>query len=64
MIAAHANVYRLLAKSALLSVALKEGKAQKSSDFRAKSAYGHCIKDSVFIDPVCGLGCHFNELQG
>jgi hypothetical protein len=49
--------YQYRATDALLFYALKRRKAQKQRSFRAKSTYGHCIKDEVLIDTarVSGL---------
>jgi type I restriction-modification system DNA methylase subunit len=43
----------------ILFYALKRRKAQKQRSFRAKSTYGHCIKDEVLIDQTCGSGGFF-----
>jgi hypothetical protein len=47
---ATAAAYEYRAGNALPLYALKRGKAQKQRGFRAKSTYGHCIKDKVLID--------------
>jgi hypothetical protein len=49
--------YQYRATDALPFYALKRRKAQKQRSFRAKSTYGHCIKDEVLIDTarVSGL---------
>ena len=59
MTTAHANVHQVWAESAPFSVARKQRKARKSSGFRAKSTYQHCIKDRVLIDQTCGSGGFF-----
>lgn len=46
--------YTYRATNALPLYALKRRKAQKQRGFRAKSTYGHCIKDEVLIDQICG----------
>lgn len=51
---ATAAAYEYRAGSELPLYALKRRKAQKQRGFRAKSTYGHCIKDEVLIDPACG----------
>ncbi len=56
---ATAAAYQYRAGSALPYSALKRRKAQKQNGFRAKSTYGHCIKDEVLIDPACGSGGMF-----
>ena len=38
----------------ILLYTLRRRKAQKQHGFRAKSTYGHCIKDEVLIDAICG----------
>jgi type I restriction enzyme M protein len=48
--------YEYRTGSELPLYALKRRKAQKQCGFRAKSTYGHCIKDKVLIDPACGTG--------
>jgi type II restriction/modification system DNA methylase subunit YeeA len=53
---ATAAAYEYRAGSELPLYALKRRKAQKQRGFRAKSTYGHCIKDEVLIDPCCGSG--------
>lgn len=52
-----AVAYEYRAGSTLPHYALKRRKAQKQRGFRAKSTYGHCIKDEVLIDTarVSGL---------
>ena len=49
--------YEYRTGSELPLYALKRIKAQKQCGFRAKSTYGHCIKDKVLIDTarVSGL---------
>jgi hypothetical protein len=47
-----AAAYEYRAGSGLPLYALKRRKAQKQRGFRAKSTYGHCIKDKVLIDTV------------
>jgi hypothetical protein len=42
------HTYR--ATDAIPLYALKRRKAQKQHGFRAKSTYGHCIKDEVLMD--------------
>jgi hypothetical protein len=42
--------YTYRATNALPLYALKRRKAQKQRGFRAKSTYGHCIKDEVLIE--------------
>jgi hypothetical protein len=49
---ATAAAYECRAGSELPLYALKHRKAQKQRGFRAKSTYGHCIKDEVLIDTV------------
>jgi hypothetical protein len=48
--------YQYRATDALPFYALKRRKAQKQRSFRAKSTYGHCIKDEVLIDPALDTG--------
>ena len=57
MATATAVVYEYKAGSEILLYALKRRKVQKQRGFRAKSTYGHCIKDKVLIDTarVSGL---------
>lgn len=43
-------IYQYRATNTLPFYALKRRKAQKQRGFRAKSTYGHCIKDEVLID--------------
>ena len=61
MATATAIAYEYRAGSALPLYALKRRKAQKQRSFRAKSTYGHCIKDKVLIDPACGSGNFLTE---
>lgn len=56
MTTATAAAYEYRAGNALPLYALKRRKAQKQRGFRAKSTYGHCIKDEVLIDPFGGSG--------
>ena len=56
MTTATAAAYEYRAGSGLPLYDLKRRKAQKQRGFRAKSTYGHCIKDKVLIDPCCGSG--------
>lgn len=56
MTAASTAGYNFRAQAALTHSARKCRKAQKQRGFRAKSTYGHCIKDEVLIDPACGTG--------
>ena len=56
MTTAATAAYTYRATNALPLYALKRRKAQKQRGFRAKSTYGHCIKDEVLIDPACGSG--------
>ena len=42
--------YEYRTGSELPLYALKRRKAQKQCGFRAKSTYGHCIKDKVLIE--------------
>ncbi|WP_409336278.1 recombinase family protein [Eubacterium sp. F2] len=51
--------YEYRTGSELPLYALKRRKAQKQCGFRAKSTYGHCIKDKVLIDCCCGSGGMF-----
>ena len=53
---ATAAAYEYRAGNALPLYALKRRKAQKQRGFRAKSTYGHCIKDEVLIDQAAGTG--------
>ena len=57
MTTAATAAYQYRAIDALPLYALKRRKAQKQRGFRAKSTYGHCIKDEVLIDTarVSGL---------
>ncbi|WP_444180512.1 hypothetical protein [Dialister hominis] len=57
MTTAATAAYTYRATNALPLYALKRRKAQKQRGFRAKSTYGHCIKDEVLIDTarVSGL---------
>ena len=57
MTTAATRSYQYRTTDALLFYALKRRKAQKQRGFRAKSTYGHCIKDEVLIDTarVSGL---------
>lgn len=50
MTTATAAAYEYRAGNALPLYALKRRKAQKQRGFRAKSTYGHCIKDEVLIE--------------
>ena len=54
MTTAATRSYQYRATDALPLYALKRRKAQKQRGFRAKSTYGHCIKDEVLIDAICG----------
>ena len=54
--AATVAAYEYRAGNALPLYALKRRKSQKQRGFRAKSTYGHCIKDKVLLDPACGTG--------
>lgn len=56
MTTAATAAYQYRATDALPFYALKRRKAQKQRSFRAKSTYGHCIKDEVLIDPCMGSG--------
>ena len=56
---ATAAAYEYRAGSELPLYALKRRKAQKQRGFRAKSTYGHCIKDKVLIDPPYNTGHDF-----
>ncbi|MFT9055763.1 MAG: hypothetical protein ABF449_03930 [Ethanoligenens sp.] len=56
MTTAATAIYQYRATNTLPFYALKRRKAQKQRGFRAKSTYGHCIKDEVLIDPMCGSG--------
>lgn len=47
---ATAAAYEYRAGSEFPLYALKRRKAQKQRSFRAKSTYGHCIKDDALID--------------
>lgn len=58
---AAAAAYTFRATDALPFYALKRRKAQKQRGFRAKSTYGHCIKDEVLIDPAAGSGNFLTE---
>ena len=51
--------YEYRTGSELPLYALKRRKAQKQCGFRAKSTYGHCIKDKVLIDPPYNTGNDF-----
>jgi adenine-specific DNA-methyltransferase len=51
--------YQYRTIDALPLYALKRRKAQKQRGFRAKSTYGHCIKDEVLIDPPYNTGHDF-----
>jgi hypothetical protein len=44
--------YEYRTGSELPLYALKRRKAQKQCGFRAKSTYGHCIKDYVLLDTL------------
>ena len=57
MTTAATAAYQYRTIDALPLYALKRRKAQKQRGFRAKSTYGHCIKDEVLIDTarVSGL---------
>ena len=50
MTTAAAAAYQYRATDTLPFYALKRRKAQKQSGFRAKSTYGHCIKDKALIE--------------
>lgn len=52
MTTATAAAYEYRAGNALPLYALKRRKAQKQRGFRAKSTYGHCIKDEVLIEEM------------
>lgn len=51
--------YQYTATDARPLYALKRRKVQKQRGFRAKSTYGHCIKDEVLIDPPYNTGNDF-----
>lgn len=61
MTTAATRSYQYRATDALLFYALKRRKAQKQRSFRAKSTYGHCIKDEVLIDPPYNTGSAFEQ---
>ncbi|MCH3999469.1 MAG: hypothetical protein LKG90_05415 [Lachnospiraceae bacterium] len=54
--------YEYRTGSELPLYALKRRKAQKQCGFRAKSTYGHCIKDKVLIDPQVANGKSFAKI--
>ena len=68
MTTATATAYEYRTGNTLPLYALKSRKAQKQRGFRAKSTYGHCIKDEVLIDACVGCGqcaakCSLNNIE-
>ncbi len=61
MATATAVVYEYKAGSEILLYALKRRKVQKQRGFRAKSTYGHCIKDKVLIENKTQNLIQFND---